>query len=179
MALCICGCGKVTSGPESQYCRGHNLNAHRPVLERFWLHVRKSDQCWEWTASLVDGYGLIRDGRSKVYVHRYSYQLHCGAIPDGVHVLHTCDNRRCVRPDHLFLGTQTDNMRDMVSKGRNANVCGEANPNAKLTDADVADIRLMRAAKCSRAEVAAKHGISEGMVTLITSGKAWSVSSAA
>lgn len=173
---CECGCGKQMRGVTSRFCRGHNLNAHRPAVERFWAQVNKTDGCWEWTGSLIDGYGSIRlnskPGGSP-RAHRFSYELHCGPIPQGLQVLHHCDNRKCVRPDHLFAGTQTDNMRDMVAKGRNSDVRGEKNPNARLSADDVAEIRCMRAAGHKRPVVAAKFGITTTMVTPITRGKAW------
>lgn len=113
-----------------------------PPAERFWRHVRKSDGCWEWTASTASGYGtfgLTRD--TMVGAHRFSWKLHFGPIPPGLYVLHHCDNRRCVNPAHLFLGTAQDNTMDMVRKGRHGNVRGEANANAKLTRIQVDEIR--------------------------------------
>lgn len=90
-----------------------------PLEDRFWVKVRKSDGCWEWTAaSKQGGYGKIAVGRRLMLAHRVSWELANGPIPDGLLVCHTCDNPPCVRPDHLFLGTQTDNMRDAVRKNR-------------------------------------------------------------
>lgn len=91
---------------------------------RFWpkVNVLGETQCWNWMASIKpNGYGQIgRGGRGAgvVYAHRASWELVNGKIPDGLQVLHHCDNRRCVNPSHLFLGTQKDNIRDMLSKGR-------------------------------------------------------------
>lgn len=89
---------------------------------RFWAKVQKSSGCWEWQACTNGaGYGIVGIGGKRVdRAHRVSYRLHKGEIPAGLFVCHTCDNRRCVRPDHLFLGTNQDNVDDMVTKGRNS-----------------------------------------------------------
>lgn len=124
-------------------------NSHQPLVplrERFDSHWTPEpfSGCWLWTAS-VDrvGYGHIWEFPSRKLrpAHRVSWEIHRGEIPNGLNVLHKCDVRCCVNPDHLFLGTQTDNMRDCAKKGRNNAPNGERQHLSRLTEADVIAIR--------------------------------------
>jgi len=94
----------------------------RPMLERYWEKVDKSeDGCWNWTSAL-DGWGygvfFLKDRSCAFKAHRLSWEIHFGPIPEGMLICHHCDNPKCVRPDHLFVGTPKDNIRDCVNKGR-------------------------------------------------------------
>ena len=90
-------------------------------MNRFWAKVCKTNGCWTWTASKnPHGYGQIRLSGKLTLAHRVSWTIHNGVIPEGLFVLHICDNPPCVRPDHLFLGTQKDNIRDAVAKKRHS-----------------------------------------------------------
>lgn len=112
-------------------------------MKRFWEKVNKGseDTCWEWQASTRrDGYGQFRFRGTMWAAHRVAYLLEVEE-PDN-HVLHTCDNKRCVNPAHLYEGSHSDNMQDFHDRQRGeVNHQGERNPNAKLTDADVREIR--------------------------------------
>lgn len=91
----------------------------KTLEQRFWEKVDKTEECWNWTAATRNsGYGCIKVNGKVQDSHRLSWSLVNGDIQNGLFVLHRCDNRLCVRPDHLFLGTQKDNMRDATSKGR-------------------------------------------------------------
>ncbi len=95
------------------------MPARRPIAETFSQHIRKTSGCWFWTGSdNTQGYGIIRRGARRLMAHRVAYELFIGKIPSGMLVCHHCDNPPCVRPDHLFIGTAKDNIRDCVSKGR-------------------------------------------------------------
>lgn len=139
----------------------------RPVAERFWEKVDQSGECWVWTAARYPGgYGLFvaKKGESPEGAHRVAYRLVHGRIPPGKQILHRCDNRLCVRPDHLFAGTQSDNMADMHAKKRwkrrkQRDQRGEKNPNAILSDAQVEQMLADLAAGEGPISVARKFGI--------------------
>jgi hypothetical protein len=154
-------------------------------LDRFWAKVAKSEGCWTWTASLNNGYGQFKVSGRMVLAHRISWLLHTGASPD-LDVLHRCDNPLCVRPDHLFLGDQAANMRDMATKGRSAHgerhpsrlypeqICrGERNGQAKLTAAKVREARARHAAGEGQRELARAFGVSQATMRFALLGRTW------
>lgn len=133
---------------------------------RFWDRVRIGSRldCWPWTGTKTDkGYGQLKlDGRA-IGAHRISWALHRSPIPDGLQVLHRCDNPSCVNPAHLFLGTPADNMADMVAKGRQK-------PKAKLTAAQVVAIR---GDKRLQKHIAADYGVTLAAISHIKTGRRW------
>ncbi len=123
--LCACGCGQTTKG-YSRFVPGHNPASYtipEPLEDRFWRYVERTDGCWLWRGTRDrHGYGRFfvtkRGGPRQVFAHRFSYALHHGSIAAGLAVCHHCDTPECVRPEHLFLATQAENLRDMWAKGR-------------------------------------------------------------
>lgn len=143
---------------------------YEQMVAAFWARVVKSDGCWTWIGTKFGpmGYGVVRWRRKNTPAHKLSWILANGEIPvqdDVLCVCHKCDNPVCVRPDHLFLGTYGDNIRDMASKGRHGM--------AKLTIQDVVELRNMRNAGASVAETAAKYNLCQTHVSMITNRRAW------
>lgn len=148
-----------------------------PAAERLWARTDRTGDCWVWLGGRDwKGYGRIRVGGPTVGTHRLSWEIHHGPIPRGLWVLHHCDNPPCLRPDHLFLGTQADNTADMVSKGRQRGAVGTANRHARLTPQQVADIRrrYVRGSSTSgTTALAVEYGVSDVMIGKIVRGTAW------
>lgn len=146
-----------------------------PVRIRFWRKVLVDtplEACWEWTGSRWNGYGTLSgDGGATLKAHRASWSLFRGEIPNGLHVLHHCDNRACVRPSHLFLGTNRDNMQDMVNKGRSNR--GEKNGQSRLTEQLVRDIRAARKSGETLSSIAARIGVDHVTVWQAARHKRW------
>ena len=144
--------------------------------KRFWLKVdRRSDtECWNWIGKvkLKEGYGRFKIGQKGILVHRYSYVLHIGNIPEKMLVLHKCDNPACVNPKHLFLGTDKDNSADKISKNRHA--FGEKNGAAKLTEYQVREIRCAYSENnVSQEALARLYGVSGRLICDIVHRKIW------
>ncbi len=143
------------------------------------IKVDKKSGCWEWNGALDrGGYGSFSIARKWWSVHRASWFLHNGQIPDGMHVLHRCDNRKCANPEHLFLGTHKDNMSDRNSKGRqrsggHKNV-GDNNGMACLSNDDVIGIkRMLGGGTVKQKDIARLFGVSPQIINDIAHGRRW------
>ncbi len=135
--------------------------------------VRRENGCIEWTGhKLNGGYGQVGFGGKYILAHRLSYNEHFGQIYDSICVLHKCDNRACINPDHLFIGTKTDNNRDRHMKGRT--LFGRNLPFAKLTERDVLSIRALRKTGMTKSAIARLFNVSRSAVSSVLSGRTWS-----
>jgi hypothetical protein len=168
-----------------------------PLTERFWskvdrngpvpTHVPHLGPCWIWTSATNWGYGLITVNRRTRRAHHIAWELTSGPIPSGLWVLHKCDNRPCVRPDHLFVGTRRNNIDDMVNKGRVPKGAshyarlkpellpiGERHSQSKLTAEQVREIRALYAAGgVTHADLAVRYGVSRKSIGDIVNRKYW------
>lgn len=161
-----------------------------PLPERFWAYVDKSaghgpkGDCWIWTGGkLPGGYGLFHEGRKNIRAHRYSWELANGPIPDDLIVCHKCDNPPCVNLDHLFLGTDADNVKDKMDKGRGPdmkevskyrrNPAGERNGRAVHRWETIEEIRQLHASGRSCNNIAQEFGFSSGYISRIVRRIIW------
>ena len=152
------------------------------VEERFWPKVMRPmdwTSCWEWQgAKRRLGYGRFKTkSYTTVSAHRLSYALYYGVSPGEMHVCHRCDNPQCVNPEHLFLGTNADNVADKVTKGRaiGRDQRGERNAAAKLTARAVDEIRDLISAGHKNTHIAARYGVTHQLISRIRRGRSWVV----
>jgi hypothetical protein len=143
--------------------------------ENIWNGVSNygdSTKCWEWQRTTCRGYGQIRIGNKRYYVHRIAYELIKGDR-NGLLVLHKCDNRLCCNPDHLFLGTNKDNTQDMITKGRRWCNKGEVHPMSKLKEKEIREIFRLKAVGWAVKEIAVKFCVHIMTVYSILERKSW------
>lgn len=156
------------------------------TVARFWSKVDKNGPvpehmphlgpCWVWTGAVVFGYGHFvcrRMAPDQRKAHRVSWELANGAIPIDMLVMHKCDNRACVNPSHLTIGTPDDNMKDMVAKGRQCHPRGEANNHASLTEDVIVRVRQLKALGLKQTDIAEACGISKQNVSRIVLRQRW------
>jgi hypothetical protein len=150
----------------------------RPSIQkRFWSKVSicGDEECWEWKGAINStGRGLFTIKRINYKAHRFSWFLVNGEIPAGLLVCHTCDNGKCVNPNHLFLGTYRDNVLDMIRKGRGNVLCGENDPKSKLTEEQVKVIKsLWKPRQYSQYRLAREFGVSRTTIQSIVNRRNW------
>jgi hypothetical protein len=149
----------------------------RPAEESFWRRVERGepDECWEWLGNVTDNYGTLHrhaaDG-GRIGAHRFSYQIHHGPIPAGMLVMHSCDNPKCVNPNHLKAGTPKENMDDMAAKGRRVTVVprGQASNLAVLNEHAV---RFIRSTDMNNSELGRIFGLTPNAIRAVRIRKSW------
>jgi hypothetical protein len=143
-------------------------------LDRFLRHVQKTETCWLWTgAKSHSGYGVFGwggKGGKQSSAHRFIFEHYNGPLTRDIVVCHTCDVKTCVRPDHLFAGTQADNLEDMRRKGRRKRT-GPAG--GQLTDIDIPVIRSLYAAGLSQAAIAKRYGVNQTTISRVILRQIW------
>lgn len=186
--LCRCECGAEQSTRGTYLLRGQSRSCGRCVANmgtsdydnrvksRLLASVKRMPSgCWEWqNRREKNGYGRTSYRRRKIGSHVLSYRLHRGDVAPGLFVCHTCDNRPCCNPDHLFLGTHQDNVADMVAKGRQFHPIGERHTQSRLTTSAVIVIRdLCISSSLTQNEIAGLFGVSRTAISAIATGKNW------
>ncbi|MDE2097976.1 MAG: HNH endonuclease [Patescibacteria group bacterium] len=164
-------------------CNRRFLGLSKPErVALFWSHVNKDGPastvelgaCWVWTGGMMaSGYGRFWWNGHDRPSNRVAWEINHGEGPGDMHVLHRCDNRKCVRPDHLFLGTNLDNVRDMLDKGRHWSGKGEANGRARLRSVDIPILRAKHAAGQSIRSLAKSYGMSRTTIQRAINGQTW------
>ena len=134
-------------------------------MDRFWNKVDKSGDCWEWTAHIDPcGYGRFGLNGKIEYAHRAVFFIEGSDIPSGMCVCHKCDNRKCVNPDHLYIGTHDDNVADKVQRG---------NHGFKITREDIPFIRKLIKSGETNQQIADRYGVSDMAISAIRTGRSW------
>lgn len=197
--LCACGCGQpvpISSKPGriNRFVAGHTSRIKRDIMAHLQARSDMSGECWVWQgARNYSGYGAVGHRHKIWLVHRLAWTLVNGPIPGKMSVLHRCDNPPCWRPDHLFLGTDLDNVRDALAKNRfytgNGDSIrgdknwqrqhpdlvyrGERNGMARLTDEAVIRIRSLHTEGWTMAALAREYGITRQNIRHIVTGRTW------
>ena len=158
----------------SKECRYLFTSSLEKLKELFEKNVIKKDNCWDWNLFKDrDGYGKVTFNKKRISIHRASWIIHNGSIPEGLLVLHHCDNPSCSRPDHLFLGTTMDNKQDCISKRRLNPRQGENHPLSKLNEEQVVEIRNLLKNKILQKEIANKFNVAIETISDIKFKRTW------
>lgn len=150
-----------------------NKNVAFNIEDKFWNQIIKTNTCWNFRNIYKPGYGRIYLGSYKnIGAHVFSYMIHKGNVPKGFHVCHSCDNRACVNPDHLWIGTPKDNAYDAIKKERRVYVNGEKHGNHKLTEKEVRKIRKIYRPGESN-EIAKQFNVAASCIRAIMCRRIW------
>ena len=148
------------------------MMGRRSTPADFWAQVRKTAYCWVWQSRRgLNDYGMVKYHQRDTYAHRLAWELTHGPIPPGMYVCHRCDNPPCCNPEHLFLGTATENQADARRKNRLRH--GAKHPMARLTEDDVLDIRAAAAFGASHRDIAKAYGVSYGAAYGVVARLSW------
>lgn len=170
--ICLhCGNPFKARGDYNRYCSipcaNRGLVKIKDPTERFWSHVKKQadEKCWLWTGYRnVQGYGSLFLNHRTVRSHRYSYELTFGKIPEGMDVLHRCDNTSCVNPHHLYVGTDAENALDCVNRNRLP---------TKLARIQIDEIRRLAKHGLTCREIASRFHVSNSLISMILNHRRW------
>jgi len=153
-----------------------NEQRRKSLADRFWekVAIKGADECWEWQATRnASGYGRFKVNGVLQSAHRVVFTLDGRSIPDGAYVLHVCDNPPCCNPAHLILGDQTDNMRDMLNKGRGNHAKGSGASASKLSELDIPNIRQRLDQGETPTAIAKTYGVSDYAIYAIQTKRTW------
>lgn len=165
------GIGQTNNSFYNTATKEQKIEKIRYKFEKF--VIKNGNQCWKWKGSWGGGYPQININKRIIRGHRASYLLNISDIPSGMFVLHKCDNKECCNPEHLFLGTQKDNMRDKINKGRSNIVRGEKCSFAKLKTNDVLKIKLMIKNGILLSNISKIYNVSDTLIRKIKNNKVW------
>lgn len=183
MHACACGCGDHPAKWDAEYIRGHRPRT--TLAQRLYAEgrtIRDENGCLIWQGSITPGgYGQLLDDQRRrlIGAHKAAWQIAHGPVPMGMYVCHHCDVRSCVEVTHLFLGTPSDNVQDMIAKGRHKTARGMENHNARLTREQVDEIIRRyrkwpgspRGYRSNAAELAQEFGVAKPYVTDLVRGR--------
>lgn len=153
------------------------MKQKKTTSDRFFAHVEKGPNCWTWTASKMNsGYGQFSIAGTMRQAHRAAYELLVGPIPQGMLILHDCDNKLCVNPAHLRIGTHSENIKDAYARRLRSkpDVSGEKHPRASITKTDAKRMRLLRESGLTVTAIAALFGVKRSLVSDVVTNRSWS-----
>jgi len=185
---CQCRCGQKTELARCtdrtkgwrkdhplRFVHRHQSRKYQTLEEAFWANtkVKSNTECWEWQSkSIASGYGLIWACGSHITAHRFSYELHYGPIPPGMSCLHSCDNKLCVNPHHLRIGTTQDNVNDAIERRLLWDESGK-HPCAKLSPQEIVAIRGLADSGADYKSIAAIYDVDPTNIGCIVRGETW------